>query len=56
MTPEEIFEQAWREINIGAESYRADWLDEEGEYSEEDAQAIRYAMGVILSHLRRVHP
>lgn len=56
MTPEEIREQAWREIIVGAQSYRADWIDEEGEYTEDDAQAIRAAMGVILADLQQEHP
>lgn len=55
MTEEEIREQAWREVLIGAESYATDWIDEEGEYSKEDAKAIRAQQFVIIKELERNH-
>jgi hypothetical protein len=56
MTTEEIVAQAWREIILGAQSYRDDWIDEEGEYGEQEAKEIVESMDVILRNLRRQHP
>lgn len=56
MTSEEIVKQAWRELIVGAQSYRDDWLDEEGEYTEQEAEDIVASMDVILANLRRQHP
>jgi hypothetical protein len=52
VTPEEITDEAYDILFRGAESYAEDWMDEDGEYSEEDADKIFERMFELLRELR----
>jgi hypothetical protein len=52
LSDEQITEEAYDILFKGAESYAEDWIDEEGEYSEEDADKIFTRMFQLLNELR----
>lgn len=52
MTQREKVEAAWKLLLTGAESALEDWYDEDGQYSEEDAEEVRALAGTMLRGLR----
>jgi hypothetical protein len=56
MTDDEILEHAWRIVWEGAEGYCEDWIDEGGEYSEEDGETIFRVMGDMIYKMRQMPP
>ena len=52
LSDEEITDIAYETLLNGAESYAEDWMDEEGEYSSEDADKIFERMFQLLEELR----
>lgn len=52
LSDEQITEEAYDILFKGAESYAEDWMDEDGEYSQEDADKIFTRMFELLNELR----
>jgi hypothetical protein len=53
MTETEMVEAALKEIFVGAESYLEDWIDEEGEYTEEEFEKIRKLAWDLLDTIQQ---
>ena len=52
LSDEQITEEAYENLFRGAESYAEDWMDEMGDYTEEDADKIFERMFELLKELR----
>lgn len=52
LSDDEINHVAWSQLLDGAESFAEDWIDEEGEFTEEEADRIFDRMFEILDELR----
>lgn len=50
----EVSQIAWRELLSGAESMAEDWLDEDGEFTEEDGDRIFQRMMSFIIQLQKM--
>lgn len=55
LSDEEVTQIAYRTLLTGAESYAEDWIDEEGEYSEEDGDRIFNKLFQLLGELKAIY-
>jgi hypothetical protein len=55
LTDNQVTEIAYREIFDSAESMLEDWMDEDGQYSEEDFERIFEKSFELLNKLREIY-
>lgn len=54
LSEREVMAIAWDEVLEGAQSYMDDWIDEEGDFTEEDLQRVIDAAQRIIDYLTLV--
>jgi len=52
LSDREVFERAWDQLLYDAEAMWEDWIDEDGEFTEEDFQRVLDAYEFLLRFLR----
>lgn len=52
LSDREVFERAWDQLLYDAESMWEDWIDEDGEFTEEDFRRVLDAYEFLLRFLR----